>query len=130
MAAPGGPIASILAETRGVRASTRPVTLTPGPAGGRRRLRARLCDGLEHRQHRLGRAASSPAAYGVGLAAIGLFTTALFITHAGMQIPAGSAADRFGARRTGILALALIAVFNLARADGPRSRLWPSRRGC
>ena len=37
-------------------------------------------------------------AYGVGLAAIGLFTTALFITHAGMQIPAGRAADRFGAR--------------------------------
>ena len=59
------------------------------------------------------------AAYGVGLAAIGLFTTALFITHAAMQIPAGRAADRFGARRTGILALTLIAVFNLLALTAP-----------
>ena len=53
-------------------------------------------------------------AYGVGLAAIGLFTTALFITHAGMQIPAGRAADRFGARRTGMVALLVILTFNVA----------------
>jgi MFS family permease len=58
-------------------------------------------------------------AYGVGLAAIGLFTTALFITHAGMQIPAGRAADRFGARRTGILALTLIAIFNVLALIAP-----------
>ena len=37
--------------------------------------------------------------YGVGLAVVGLFTTALFVTHAGMQIPAGRLADRFGPRR-------------------------------
>ena len=58
-------------------------------------------------------------AYGVGLAAIGLFTTALFVTHAGMQIPAGRSADRFGARRTGMLALTLIATFNLAALVAP-----------
>lgn len=58
-------------------------------------------------------------AYGVGLATIGLFTTALFITHAGMQIPAGRAADRFGARRAGMLALALILTFNLVALLAP-----------
>ena len=65
-------------------------------------------------------------AYGVGLAAIGLFTTALFITHAGMQIPAGRAADRFGARRTGMVALTLIADLQPGRPrctrPGPRAR--------
>lgn len=59
------------------------------------------------------------AAYGVGLVTIGLFTTALFITHAGMQIPAGRAADRFGPRRAGMLALALIATFNLVALLAP-----------
>lgn len=58
-------------------------------------------------------------AYGVGLAAIGLFTTALFITHAGMQIPAGRAADRFGARRTGMVALLVILTFNVAALAAP-----------
>ena len=58
-------------------------------------------------------------AYGVGLAAIGLFTTALFITHAGMQIPAGRAADRFGARRTGMVALMVILTFNLVALAAP-----------
>ena len=59
------------------------------------------------------------AAYGVGLVTIGLFTTALFITHAGMQIPAGRAADRFGPRRAGMLALALIVTFNLVALLAP-----------
>ena len=58
-------------------------------------------------------------AYGVGLATIGLFTTALFITHAGMQIPAGRAADRFGARRAGMLALTLILTFNAVALAAP-----------
>lgn len=58
-------------------------------------------------------------AYGVGLATIGLFTTALFITHAGMQIPAGRAADRFGARRAGMLALTLILIFNVVALAAP-----------
>lgn len=58
-------------------------------------------------------------AYGVGLATVGLFTTALFITHAGMQVPAGRTADRFGARRAGLLALAVILAFNLVALAAP-----------
>lgn len=64
-------------------------------------------------------AAQLAGAYGVGLATIGLFTTALFVTHAGMQIPAGRAADRFGARRAGMFALALILIFNLVALAVP-----------
>ncbi len=50
--------------------------------------------------------------YGVGLATVGLFTTALFITHLALQIPAGKASDRFGARRVGLAGLVVIAVFS------------------
>lgn len=55
-------------------------------------------------------AVASPLAhrYGVGLAVIGLFTTALFVSHLVMQIPGGRASDRFGPRRMGLLGLALI----------------------
>jgi MFS family permease len=51
-------------------------------------------------------------AYGVGLATIGLFTTVQFVVHMAMQIPGGRTADRFGARRTALAGLALIAVGN------------------
>ena len=47
--------------------------------------------------------------YGIGLATVGLFTTALFTTHLLAQIPGGRASDRFGARRSGLLALAVTA---------------------
>ncbi|HEY8773733.1 MAG TPA: MFS transporter [Gaiellaceae bacterium] len=57
--------------------------------------------------------------YGVGLATVGLFTTALFLTHLVMQIPGGRTSDRFGARRTGLLGLALIAVFSAAAMAAP-----------
>ena len=50
--------------------------------------------------------------YGVGLATVGLFTTALFLTHLAMQIPGGRASDRFGARLVGLLGLAMIAAFS------------------
>ncbi len=50
--------------------------------------------------------------YGVSLAVVGLFTTALFLTHLAMQIPGGRAADRFGARRAGFLGLAITIAFN------------------
>jgi MFS family permease len=50
-------------------------------------------------------------AYGVGLATVGLFTTALFVTHLALQIPAGKASDRFGPRRVGLIGLVVIAVF-------------------
>lgn len=59
------------------------------------------------------------AVYGVQLAVIGLFTTALFITHVGMQIPAGRSADRFGARRTGFVALTVILTFNAVALVAP-----------
>jgi nitrate/nitrite transporter NarK len=51
-------------------------------------------------------------AYGVGLTVVGLFTTALFVAHGALQIPGGKVADRFGARRGGLLALALLALAN------------------
>jgi predicted MFS family arabinose efflux permease len=49
------------------------------------------------------------SAYGVSLAAIGLLTTALFLTHLAVQVPGGRLIDRIGARRVGILALAAVA---------------------
>jgi MFS family permease len=51
-------------------------------------------------------------AYGVSLAAVGFFTTALFIVHLVMQIPGGRAADRFGPRRSGLAGLAVMALGN------------------
>jgi MFS family permease len=57
--------------------------------------------------------------YGIGLATVGLFTTALFTTHLLAQIPGGRASDRFGARRAGLLALVVIAVFAGASMAAP-----------
>jgi cyanate permease len=51
-------------------------------------------------------------AYGVGLATIGLFTTAQFVVHMGMQIPGGRLAYRFGARRTALVGVVVIAAGN------------------
>lgn len=45
------------------------------------------------------------AHYDVSLAAIGLLTTALFVTHLGVQLPAGRAADRFGSQRVAFVAI-------------------------
>ena len=42
------------------------------------------------------------AAYGVSLAMVGVFTTALFVMHMAMQLPAGRLTDRSGARRVPI----------------------------
>jgi predicted MFS family arabinose efflux permease len=52
-------------------------------------------------------------AYGVHLAAIGILTSALFLAHAAVQLPAGRAIDRYGARGVGIASLLAIAVGNL-----------------
>jgi MFS transporter, NNP family, nitrate/nitrite transporter len=52
-------------------------------------------------------------AYGVSLAVVGLFTTALFVTHLLVQIPGGRAADRIGARNIGFLAVGAVVVGNL-----------------
>ncbi|MBK5115886.1 MAG: MFS transporter [Thermoleophilia bacterium] len=43
------------------------------------------------------------SSYGVSLATVGLFTTALFISHMAMQVPGGKASDRFGARQVGMV---------------------------
>ncbi len=53
-------------------------------------------------------------AYGVSLTVVGLFTTALFLTHTAVMIPGGQAIDRFGARRLGSLALVVILAGNAA----------------
>src|SRR5438270_10292614 len=53
-------------------------------------------------------------AYGVSLPVVGLFTTALFVTHAASQVPGGHLCDRFGARSVGIAGLIVIVVASLA----------------
>jgi MFS family permease len=55
-------------------------------------------------------ASTTAHAYGVGLATVGLFTTALLLTHVGAQVPGGRATDRLGARRVAIAGLALAGV--------------------
>ena len=60
------------------------------------------------------------SAYGVGLATVGLFTTAVFVVHLVMQIPGGKVSDRFGPRRMGLAGISLIAAANavaLAASD-------------
>ncbi len=53
-------------------------------------------------------------AYGVGLGVIGLFTTALFVSHTFMQVPMGRLCDRFGARVVGACGLGVVAVASAA----------------
>jgi MFS family permease len=48
----------------------------------------------------------------VSLAAVGLLTTALFAAHLAVQLPAGHAIDRIGARRVGLAAIACAAAGN------------------
>ena len=43
--------------------------------------------------------------YGSSLAAIGLLTTALFVTHLAVQLPAGRGADRFGSQGIALIAI-------------------------
>jgi MFS family permease len=50
--------------------------------------------------------------YGVGLATIGLLTTAMVVTHLAVQIPGGKASDRFGAARAGAAALVVVCAGN------------------
>lgn len=52
------------------------------------------------------------SAYDTSLIVVGLFTTALVLTHFLVQIPAGSAADRYGAVRVGFAAASLCVVGN------------------
>ncbi|MGZ4604718.1 MAG: MFS transporter [Blastococcus sp.] len=50
------------------------------------------------------------AAYGVDLVMVGLFTTAMAVPYALLQLPAGALVDRWGARRAGLLGLGLMIV--------------------
>ena len=50
--------------------------------------------------------------YGIALATVGFFTTALFAAHAGVQVPGGALIDRLGAKRMGLLGLSIIAATN------------------
>ena len=52
------------------------------------------------------------SSYGVGLAVVGLFTTALFLAHMLMQLPSGRLSDRFGPRSVCVAGLAVLAVCN------------------
>jgi nitrate/nitrite transporter NarK len=58
-------------------------------------------------------------AYAVDLVVIGLFTTAMAIPYALLQLPAGALVDRWGARRAGLLGLALMIVAYLAALTVP-----------
>lgn len=59
--------------------------------------------------------------YRVGLATVGLFTTAQFLLHMAMQIPGGRAADRFGARRVCIAACVVLAGGNAIALIAPHA---------
>jgi len=55
----------------------------------------------------------------VSLAAVGLLTTALFVTHLAVQLPAGRGADRFGSQRIALVAIAAAVAGNgLLLVDG------------
>ena len=64
-------------------------------------------------------AAVESASYGVSLAAVGLLTTALFVTHLAVQIPGGRLVDRVGARNVGLVALAIVAAGNAIALTSP-----------
>lgn len=61
--------------------------------------------------------------YGVGLATIGLLTTAMVITHLAVQLPGGRASDRFGAARAGATALLAVALGNVVALIAPEAAL-------
>ena len=52
--------------------------------------------------------------YGTTLAVIGLFTTVLFFAELAVMVPGGRAIDRYGAKRVGLVAIALSLIANAA----------------
>lgn len=61
--------------------------------------------------------------YGIALATVGLFTTALFAIHAAIQVPGGALIDRFGAKRMVMLGLAVVAATNAIALIAPSTWL-------
>jgi MFS family permease len=61
--------------------------------------------------------------YEVGLATIGLLTTAMVITHLAMQIPGGRVSDRFGSARAGAAALVVLSAGNALALAAPEAGL-------
>lgn len=57
--------------------------------------------------------------YGVDLVVVGLFTTAMAVPYALLQLPAGALVDRWGARRAGLLGLTLMILAYLAALAVP-----------
>src|ERR687895_184659 len=70
-----------------------------------------------------GIASELAGAYGVGLATIGLLTTAMVMTHLAIQIPGGKASDRFGPARAGALGLVVLMAGNALALTGPEAGL-------
>jgi MFS family permease len=70
-----------------------------------------------------GIASELAGAYGVGLATIGLLTTAMVLTHLAIQIPGGRASDRFGPARAGALALVVLSAGNALALAAPEAGL-------
>ena len=59
--------------------------------------------------------------YGIALATVGFFTTALFAVHAGIQVPGGALIDRLGAKRMSLIGLSVIAGTNAIALTTPHT---------
>ena len=59
------------------------------------------------------------AAYDTSLVAVGLMTTALAVTYASLQLPAGSFVDRVGVRSASLLGLTVVVVAHAAALTVP-----------
>ena len=70
-----------------------------------------------------GIASELAGAYGVGLATIGLLTTAMVMTHLAIQIPGGKASDRIGPARAGAMALVVLSAGNALALAAPEAEL-------
>jgi MFS family permease len=68
-----------------------------------------------------GIASELSGAYHVGLATIGLLTSAMVITHLAIQIPGGRGSDRFGPARVGVAALLVLSAGNLVALVAPEA---------